>query len=549
LVADEKLYLFANLLRNPVLFQVAAEMMPPQLLDPVSDMVWILLWRAALNAAKAQPNGLLPDDDKAARIIIELETRKAAQEDPVNVYPEHLAELFGLEASPDAPARAGFFNWAYGLDPRELVETHAKNLLLRLLEERLVHSELCRLADRLSAPLVPVSLQPFLDRVEQHRAKLQALSTPRPGVPVLELGNKPVLELVTTGSSFLDRFMDGGQAGGEMYTVMGPTGAGKSTLGGQVFMDSALEQQRLHMETGRPLAYWHYVCLEMTSELKMRLWAHAARVDVNTFLKNEPLSTSADPSTYKKYETEVHRAAAAVGDPIEGERERLAAAEAKWLAHPNFFVHDFSGSQPGVGSGGVDEIARILDQEVREGRPVAGVVIDYAGLAVARLIESGRAHREDEYKLLNGFGQSVVNKICARFNCAAWVLHQLHGEMAKRAPTARYHHSDAQGARNFANAAWFAFQIGNKDDATQCVTIWCTKSRRTRGTNDPALVRVDGALATLVDENSRYTISSVDRGVIVPRNFESKFVKPAGYGPTQARKAPPRADARDVEGA
>ena len=260
----------------------------------------------------------------------------------------------------------------------------------------------------------------------------------------------------------------------------------------------------------------------MDTDIRLRVWVRAGEIDYDTFRLNKPLSTQEDPTSYKDYERaachEIGR-----GKVIHGERERLINAR-KRLDNKNLWLKDYSGTYPGVGNGGIDEIVVDLEREQHLGRRPVLVIVDYAGIAVTNYINAHPQVRMEEWQMLNNYINDIRRKVAIPYNCSVWVLHQLHGDETRKGPTARQHHSRMRGARNFADNAAFAFVMGNLDPQTSALQIECTKHRRAAASNEPAIFVLDGRVAHFKPANETYAVSSracggfankADRGVIV----------------------------------
>jgi hypothetical protein len=198
-------------------------------------------------------------------------------------------------------------------------------------------------------------------------------------------------------------------------------------------------------------------------------------------------------------------------------------------------VVDYSGAVAGQGVGGVEELVGYLRGQVARGRRIAGVVIDYAGIAVKRYVAARNLSPDSEYPLLNGYVDQVRTRVAIAFDCPVWVLHQFHGDVTKRAAGSRMHHSEASGARNIADNADFAFGIAPYSKLTGLTTITMSKHRRAPGRDEGAIVHYDGRFGLFSEPAERYAVDP--RGNIVPRDELDAFAAP-GQPPPAAGPPP-----------
>jgi hypothetical protein len=471
----ERQYLLTHLLRMPALFAAArGRLRPADLLDV--DRAFAACWQAALAVAD-RSGGRLPEPPAAARLVVEAETHKAVEGDPTTFGPVS-DQVLGT------PGVRGLLDTAYAVEATALSEPHARGYLALLLEEVTVYRRLHRYVEDWEG-WVPEDLDPFLEQLNAQRLAVAGLTTsaaldPFPGYYVL-----PDSGCFTTGVGFLDRLMDGGQAPGEVYVLLGATKSGKTTLGVKLAVEGARHQQLVARASGGRPADWLYFGYEEVVRPLMhhRVWSYAAVIDGHTFRHNLPLS-SLERGDYKDYERARWAGAFARGLPVAGEAERLEAARAE-LGGKNLVLVDFAGGVEGQGLGGIDEIARTVALHAQEGRRTSGVVTDYAGLAVERMIMGRNLDPKQEFRHLERFVNEIRVKVAAPYRCAVWVLHQLHGDEAKRSPGARLHHTNARGSRNIADNAAFAFALGNIDPSSNCLVVNCTARRRPPGRGRP----------------------------------------------------------------
>jgi hypothetical protein len=308
--------------------------------------------------------------------------------------------------------------------------------------------------------------------------------------------------------------------GDRLFLLGDFTVAHNTSIGVQLSVDGAELQNAIASELGPDRAgHWYYFTYELnTDQLRERIYSYGAKIHHHTYVHHLPYSTAEDRGTVRPYEYDPY--VNSPGLPFRGERERIRDF-VKRMAGANGRLHvvDYSGAEPGVGGGGVREIAAYLRTERDRGRQPVGFVVDYAGLAVQRQIGADRRLKPDhEYNLLAGFVDAVRNQACVPLACSGWVLHQLHGDATKRAPGSKVHHSEARGCRNFADNSDFSFQLSTYNKSTGMLVIHCTKHRRAPGREDGVITRFDGRFGAFLAPDQDYVVDPQTRQ-IVPRDF------------------------------
>lgn len=535
LTQEHKEYMLAHLLRLPSLFNLAREEMRQEYFAP-DERAYAVLWRAALQLAERYL-GSMPPAGAARRLELEL---RGILSDDVSLTPEELSTLFG------AGDVQGLIGWVYGIPDDELLEIDGKRLFQQFLEERAVVAPLQAYLSGLGGR-IPQGLDERLRRVDAQLGLIGGIT--RSGAVAAfnaDANYRPVaLQLTSTGVSFLDEMMEGGAAPGEVYYLMGPTGVGKTLAGLQIAYSGALTQQLLASQ-GATLGHWYYFTYEQPVEpdLIQRLWSCAADIHIDTFRKGEEFSTSASLKPYERlrYAKRLERS-----EDVPGELERLNAQRTRMTEQANLWLKDMSGgdkTDPYAGSGGLPEVERFLDAEVRRGRKVAGFVIDYVELVVDRYLRQKNVSDDRrKYNELKTFGDVSRQRLAEKCGCSGWLLHQLAGAANKRRPTAAQHHSDGSGCKSMADNAAFAFNLGTKDRDSSTCLISCSKSRRASGDDKQRVLYVDGAFGKMEAADTQFTL---DRRTnrIVPKALKDRIASPEAIDAAK-REAAARAAAAD----
>lgn len=165
-------------------------------------------------------------------------------------------------------------------------------------------------------------------------------------------------------------------------------------------------------------------------------------------------------------------------------------------------VPDFSGSVTGgrrLGWGGIDEIASVLRVVRREGKMALGlVIIDGVLTGCRRELETrGMDPSRELTGALARYVSRIRNEIAVPFGCVVWVVHHLKGQVCKKPPSYMPSHREAEWCRSFADAADFAFCLGNQDHATSTCLLGATKTRSGEA-RAPMRCRIEGEFRRIV---------------------------------------------------
>ena len=276
---------------------------------------------------------------------------------------------------------------------------------------------------------------------------------------------------VSTGIPFLDEYMDGGMQPGEVYTVLGCTGSGKTILGLQLTYSTMLSIP----SNDEVAVFYSY---ELPRDMVI------ARVV--SMVSNIPISRLqtiySDPTL-----------AGEIGQPDEFDRIHRAIA----FLNKYCYFRDFSGEQIDgrvYGGGGIPEVAADIEAIQQEGRRVRTVVIDWSLAMIRREISLGRKNHDRIVHYLSSFVQDFAIQIARRYNCSVWIFHQLSAESSKRSLHHIPDHTDAEWCKSFANYAWYSFSLSREDIDTHLQYIACTKARRSM-MRAPTVIRKTDYLA------------------------------------------------------
>jgi hypothetical protein len=352
----------------------------------------------------------------------------------------------------------------------------------------------------------PGNLPDFLKQMHVASEAISSLQGDSAELP-FPIGWEPrPLPVTSTGIDFLDKFMGGGDALGEIAVTIGATGGCKTTLANQIACRRAQyywTQARDNPDAPKQMVYMVPYESPVEPELRQRiLMCHAVvRRDEMEEKGWAGLSTSSTP---KPYELEMFRGAIASGH-FRGERERIE--DASTILNSSLRFIDCSGADrahPNRGGGFVDELAAILQNELRTypDRQIGTVIIDYAGVMVAKhLAATGQDYSQLRHHLAN-LPLQLRDRIALPMNCSIWLMHQLAGAANKKSAWANMHHSDSQECKTLADNCSFAFVLGNIDANGHCV-IRCTKHRR-QPRHEQEIIKVEGQLARVRSTQGQY---------------------------------------------
>lgn len=430
----------------------------------------------------------------------------------------------------DEPQGLLYWTFHVGNVPENSVERMARDLVRQFIGERYVFGPL-RTAVATANPADPKQVTELLATAQTRQRELQAVDIMPVASVVPTSWDETARDLESTGLAYLDVWMDGGDAPGEIYGIIGPTGGGKTMLGVTLSVAKARVKQGLYDDLAmrgiepppRPIVY--YVSYEQgLKELQSRFLANASMIPTSTLasLRDPEASlSSAARGDWRAYELEMFQERYPNADPHivrPGELERLREAVA--LLEDGVSFVDLSGLDPEKsrpGTGFVDEIRALItiDQE-RRGKPgVALIVVDYALLAATRYL--GTQKNSDSAALRHAivrFNDDLRTQVASVLNTPIWILQQANtkGNTSRVADGNRL--ASAAESFGFNQPLAFCVALGNKDLTTNCVVLSFEKRRRTGDVMPPTVVFINGRFAMMEDGSDRFMISQTLNAIV-----------------------------------
>lgn len=358
----------------------------------------------------------------------------------------------------------------------------------------------------------PLDLGRLLSRKQEMLQQVDALEA-RTEEAFPEDWTPKALHKTTTGLPFWDHFMNGGQAGGEVYGLLGPFGSCKTTLMTQTAVAQCRWLNGLWLEGGRkglPKQVYLATYEESREEIRMRMLGCAAQLLRNRLeeLENWQALESKEMLDYERtFFANAIRQKLVV--PTEYRRAQLAM---RWL-NRSLVILDMTSD--GRGTGLADELAATIraDQQKKNNPGVHSVFVDYAGAAVERYLDTHELDRKEMRVRLKTFPLHCKQKIAVPYNASVWIAHQLSGSANSKGSGQAQHHTDAAETKSFAENLVFCFTVGTKDPISANCVLAKTKARRAGG-SPHRVIRVAGELWRVEDVDHLYAVDPATSRIV-----------------------------------
>jgi hypothetical protein len=523
-------YCLLHMIRVPELFEYAKQHFKPSDFNPMSEQFYAIMWDCALTAANDN-GGKLPD--KLETVMSMLVAMRLTQ--------PHVYQL----SDQDGKMLSALFTWIFGFDEAKLDPVTFRTNIRDLIIERTVLGQMGREIRSYDAVGRPLDI---LGDLTKYHQKLQGImaDASAAGKSAFPLEYKPKkLGKFPTNIGWFDKFMNGGQAPGEVYVLLGPTGLGKTTSGVCLSVETARvwNAALANKAIERPKVSCFFSWEQDEERLRQRFWSYAAQIDSTRLEQYSDeqieLSTQGNLAPYE-LELFADQIQSLGMDKVDGEQERLRMASLE--LHQSVRIFDFSGAadNPHIGEGGLDEVVTALKSLQKEGFDIGVVILDYANAAVRKMLAAKGEDLASMRLYLSNFCNEARFKIALPFNCPVWAFNQLNTEANRRAPTAAMHHSYASECGNFAENAWFAFVFGTKDNVHGTCQLHCTKTRRAKGDQMEARLQIIGNLCAMKDVSDSYS-ASPETKQIAPTNMLRTRVSAKTLREAKERRAEPGA--------
>ena len=483
-------FLFAYLLTHEDLYVRARA----QLTDGcfAQDEGWLkMLWQVL--GDHYNRHGSMPSKEAVISLIeAELDLNpEIATDDEIALCDSLVSTAFALEDSPSNGRAAA--RW-----------------LRDFLEDRLIQAA----REELLLPHTPADVMQVFARLADKAAAVRAVAEEAIPVPFEDGWDEEGAVIVTTstGLTFLDTFMDGGDARGETYGLLAPYGGGKTTVGVMITCEKAeraFNEWEANGRQGPCGRAYHFAYEDSMEEIRMRALCYLSKIPIKRLSEIVGARAYERFSTvgrYEEYERVEYRSMLQAGQPVFGERERYARAIEVLNKCWRCVYMGASKTQQGRGTGMVPEIASIVASDVSSSSLIRPDVVlaDYVLAAVRRHIMATHGRMDEMRQHVVGWPGAMKHMIAVPFDTPVWSLQQLNPTANSKAAGHVMSSLDSGEGKGFPENCNFCFAIGKANRDNQA-TFTCDKHRRS-GTTDPIVVTLQGDRARLIDSRLRFAI-------------------------------------------
>jgi len=326
-----------------------------------------------------------------------------------------------------------------------------------------------------------------------------------------------IRKAVPYGIEFIDRYLEGGGAPGEIYCLLGSFGSIKTTLLQQLSLSIAQAQLvEWEMSNRRSsLGVTYFVSYELTREvMQYRALANVANIPFNVLMNHLPLSTSSvlNERDRKMFKEQLER-----NWFVPGEQERKRTAEQR--LNLSWRLMDLSGQGPAsmnVGGGKVEEIRNKIDADIRKAASrghnihVAGIFIDYLGMMMKRHCSVYGLDQSQHLRLLlAGSIDEIRRQLAYRFQCPVFIAQQVNKVGNELRPGIIPKMTMAAECNTVPENCDFVF-CASKSTPEKLIRLECQKSRRAAPLT-PVVLQIRGEFARVIDVTATWSFDDATK--------------------------------------
>lgn len=516
--------LVVYLLAYPRVAQAALADLVPEYFS--AEPHYRILWSTMQGLIATYGVGAVPFD--AAYMTVGSAVDSAATPLPISAWyqvmatPEHVGAEMIAGDSASIVQHPGVLYYAYkDFEAADASPDYGLDLLRRFVHERGVLDAAVRIGSR-AVDRRPGNFDEALKRLVDLQGRVESIGTPLVhSFDEFPEDVEPV-PVFSTGVSYLDYFLNGGHAGGEVYLLIGPQKAGKSFHASQIACASAQRFVR-NAEAGAPLRHAYLATYELSfKEFKSRFYACGADVSQSRYLNEISKSKGIDYTTRGNllpYEHDLYRDKKMFDfDRLPGERERIEEfmAGTGRAAH----VFDMTGKDGarGRGYGGVEELAAMMRQLDAEGRKPGVLVVDYLHKAVRRQLDyAGKDPLKYLRPYLMDFVVKAIDKIAVPYDIPVWLLAQYSAEGQEARPTKKMKITNASEVKTLGENCNAAICMGTVDEESKVLQVTLDLCRRSDKAGKSRLAKLDYEMARFRDVTGMYDVDE-NNGCFTPKD-------------------------------
>lgn len=514
LVKQQLDYLVAAVMWIPDLFASAKGRLLPEYFDRPGEAQYAVVLRA-LYALAEDHAGRLPLEALAQTVYLRVMT--LAENEIKGSAPQVYADLM---------TSGNVFHLATSAyNSTNLNRSEAFALMQSFLNERRVLRKL----GNILAQGCTTQMQTQLHDLYHDSSRIQAIGTMAVLPATHVKAPVPGVQMQATGLTYIDYRIGGGVSKGKIYSLLGPSGVGKTLNMVAIMCSSAVQELVRHVtmveqfgEASSQLGNYYYFCYEGDrAEIVRRCIAYLACIPlrrIERYETEEAFSLAGPTEPIPDYEISLFPDRVGPGgEPMLSEIERYYNANA--VLARNVFVIEMipSAQDPTRGSGYVGEIQNILLAQQEEGKPVVGYYIDYAKLAA----KNHCGTKLDNLRhLIGGMPNECIrclNNYLPRAH--GWIANQVSTEANRRAATWVPHHSYSAEAGDFGDNCHFALCLGTRSESDNCCLINCSKHRSFQPT-PPSVLYIHGALNRMVCMDQLIDLDTSTGQFLQRQNFQ-----------------------------